>query len=333
MDIRNPKRLKKVAAHRLENARDGGKIVLIYSGILALCALLVTGINFLLSQQISQAGGLSNMGTRSVLSTIQTILPILQQVVMVCLEFGYMAAMLRIARGQYASPMSMKMGWDRAWVLIRTLLVQSAIYCGACLGGVYLAAMIYSFTPLSNAATELLTPLMAEISDPQAIIAAMDETMQMQMLEASLPLFVLAILCSLVLIIPIAYRYRMVYYVLMDKPAFGAMQALRESKAMMRSNKFQLFKMDLSYWWYHGLLMLASVLCYGDVVLAMLGISLPFSSTVAYFLFYVLFLAAQLGIYLKFRNRVEVSYALAYESIRPKEEHNNGAVLGNIFQM
>ncbi|MBQ8834188.1 MAG: DUF975 family protein [Oscillospiraceae bacterium] len=333
MDIRNPKRLKKVAAHRLENARDAGRILLIYGGILAVSSLLVTGFNSILSSQISQTGGLGNMGTRSILSTFQTILPILQSVVMLCVEFGYMAAMLRIARNQYASPMSMKMGLERAWVLIRTMLVQSAIYCCACLAGLYLASMIFSFTPLSNAATELLTPLLAQASDPEALIAAMDEATQLQLLQASIPLFVLCLVCCVALMIPISYRYRMVYYVLMDKPSYGAMKALRESKAMMRGNKLALFKMDLGYWWYYGLIALTAVLCYGDVILALLDISQPFSSTVSYYLFYVLSLAAQLGVYWFFRNRVEVSYALAYESIRPKEEPEGGAVLGNIFQM
>ena len=33
------------------------------------------------------------------------------------------------------------------------------------------------------------------------------------------------------------------------------------------------------------------------------------------------------------RNQAETTYALAYDSIRPKEQPGSGVVLGNIFQM
>ncbi len=334
MDIRNPKRLKKVAAHRLENAREAGKIVLLYSGALALSALLVSLSSHFLGQQISQTGGLGNIGTRSILSSFQSFLPLVQSLLMVAVEFGYVAAMLRIARSQYASPMSMKMGFERFWVVLRSMLLQGCIYFAACFAGFYIGSMIFAFTPLSREITEMLMPLMEQFSDPNAVIEAMDETMQLKLLEASAPMMLLSLLCCLVLVVPLSYRYRMVNYILMDKPGRGALYALRESKAMMRGNKFQLFKMDLGYWWYYGLLMLASVLCYGDILLPMAGVTLPFPAVVNYYLFYLLFLAAQVAIFWKFRNSVEVSYALAYESIRPQDpEPTQGAVLGNIFQM
>ena len=101
----------------------------------------------------------------------------------------------------------------------------------------------------------------------------------------------------------------------------------------MKGNKRRFLRLDLSFWWYYLLLFLASLLCYGDLVLAMLGVSLPLSSSVSYFLFYALFLAAQFGIYWFCLSRVEVTYALAYDSLRPKEPEDKSVVLGNIFQM
>ena len=82
-----------------------------------------------------------------------------------------------------------------------------------------------------------------------------------------------------------------------------------------------------------ALLMLASVVCYGDWVLPLLGMALPLPTTASYFLFFILFLALQLGIFLLFRNKVEVSYALAYESLLPEKPQEGGVVLGNIFDM
>lgn len=333
MTIRDPRRLKKVAAHRLENAPDAGKLVLIYSGVLTASALLVSVVSHLLGNQISQSGGLSNLGTRSLLSSFQSFLPMVQSLLMLAVEFGYIAAMLRISRSQYTSPSAMKMGFERFWLLLRATLLQSMFYFAACFGGFYLATLVYSLTPLSRPAVELLTPLMENYTDPASLVAAMDTATQLRLMEVSVPLLLLSLVGCLAFLIPVFYQYRMVNYVIVDKPGCSAMYALRESKAMMRGNKLRLFRMDLSYWWYHGLLMLASVLCYGDLLLPMLGIALPFSPTVSYYLFYVLFLALQVGIYWKFRNGVEVSYALAYDSIRPQEKPQEGAVLGNIFQM
>ena len=79
--------------------------------------------------------------------------------------------------------------------------------------------------------------------------------------------------------------------------------------------------------------MLANVVCYGDILIVMLGVELPFSEDVSYFLFYGVHLVLVFGIYYYFRNKVGVIYALAYDSLKPKEAPTSGVVLGNIFQM
>jgi hypothetical protein len=65
----------------------------------------------------------------------------------------------------------------------------------------------------------------------------------------------------------------------------------------------------------------------------MLGIALPVSEVVSFFGFYVLYLLTSFVILFYLRNRVEVTYALAYAAVKPKEESSGGVVLGNIFQM
>ena len=55
---------------------------------------------------------------------------------------------------------------------------------------------------------------------------------------------------------------------------------------------------------------------YGDLILGLMGISLPISADVSHFLFYVLYLAAQLGLYVFARNRVECTYAAGYDALR-----------------
>ena len=54
----------------------------------------------------------------------------------------------------------------------------------------------------------------------------------------------------LLLIVPgivAAYSYRMVFYILIDNPEIGVMEALRKSKEMMHGYKAKLFCLDLSF--------------------------------------------------------------------------------------
>lgn len=329
MDIRNIRELKQTATQRLQTARDAKKIILIYAGIITVLSLVTTVICYWLDSQISQQGGLSNMGTRTLLSTVNTVLPIVSNLAILCLELGFIAATIRISRGLFTSAQTLRAGMPRFWAMIRAGLYMLATYFMACIGSFYLAAMIFVLTPLSREATAILEPVIASATGSTLVL---EEAVVMQVADAMIPMFVLfAVLCAAA-VIPMSYRYRMVNFVLLDKPHLGAMAAIRESRRMMYRNRFTLLKLDLSLWWYYVLAMIASAICYGDALLPMLGIALPFSPGVAYFLFYGLYLAVQFAIYWFFRNQVGVTYALAYEALKPKEENTGGVVLGNIFQ-
>ena len=101
---------------------------------------------------------------------------------------------------------------------------------------------------------------------------------------------------------------------------------------MMRRNRLKLLRVDISLWWFYAAVLLANVIGYGDTILPMLGVSLPMSEDAAYYLFYALSLAILFAVYYFLRNRAEVTYALVYDDLRPKEKQD-GVVLGNIFQM
>jgi len=111
------------------------------------------------------------------------------------------------------------------------------------------------------------------------------------------------------------------------------MMILRESHALMKRNRLNLFRLDLSLWWYFLLTLLAAAACYGDLLLPLVGITFPWSDTVGYFLFYGIYLVLELIIFYLFLNKVSVTYALAYQSLCPEKKEDNAVVLGNIFQM
>ena len=328
MDIR---KLKENAAGAMKVARDPRKAILVYTGIVSLVALLTTLADLYLSREISGTGGLANMGIRSVLSTIQTVLPMAQTVLVLCLELGYLSAVMRFARKQYADHTDLRIGFQRFGPLLRMTLLEGAIYVGILFLSTYLGTQIFMMTPWAEPMLEALTPLLESSMLSSGYPVLDDATMQV-IEAASIPLAVIILLVFSLLAIPVSYRYRMANYRLLDKPREGALAAMRNSRRMMRGNALKLLKLDLSFWWYYLLMAAASVVCYGDQILPLLGVTLPIPALASSFLFYGLYLVMQFAIYYFFRNQVEVTYVMAYEAIRPVEKEN-GVVLGSIFDM
>ena len=330
MDIRNVRELKNTAFRRLEEARDGKKILLTYSLISILSALLVTVVTYCLEIQVDQLGGLGNMGTRSILTTISSVLPMVLNLALMCLELGFLAAMIRIGRGMYTSVQTLRAGMPRFWTMIRTNLLLYAMIFALSMGAFYLATIIFALLPASNALLELMMPLVTA-ADPTA--AVLEAGLEGQLMDAMVPLMVIFGIVALIMVLPMTYQYRMANYVLMHDPRAGALRALRESKMMMRGNRLALFRIDLSLWWFYGVSILASAVCYGDWILEKFGIYLQIPEWAGYFLFYLLFLGITFASNMFLKGRAGVVYAMFFDAVRPKEENTNGVVLGNIFQM
>lgn len=323
MSIPSAKYLKKKASNRLQSGNDPKKVVLVYAGIVALSSLVVTVVQNLLDGQISQTGGIQNIGTRSMLTTADTVLTIAQLLLVMCLTLGYTGSMLRIARGQYASPNSLKAGGERIWVLLRTRLLQMLIMTAAAFALCFLVVNVCLLTPLSNRMIAVMGTVSAE-----ALLA--DDLALMGLYSAMLPIMLIYLVALVPLLWYFSCTYRMVDYLLIDRPQLGAFGVLRESRRMMQGNMKMMLRVDLSFWWYYLLQALVSVLVYLNMVLALFAIGLP--PEVLYWGTVVLYLAADFALRYFFSNKVAVTYALFYDSLCPKQEQS-GAVLGNIFQM
>ena len=332
MNLRNIREIKDSASRRLGESDSQKKIVLIYIALTIGLTAVVTVLNHILDLQIDNFGGLSNLGKKTMLSSVQSMLPLAQSAIAMCLDLGYLAAMLRIARGMYTSPQTLRLGFDRFWVLLRCSIIKGFLLVGVTVACMYMGIMIFMMTPLSEPAVELITPMMSQMTllDSAVVI---DEATYAQLVRAMIPCFAFGGILMLILGGPIFYSFRMVNYVIIDKPAMGALMAMRESKRMMRGHRLQLLKLDLSLWWYYLASFATVLVCYGDVLLPMLGVTLPVSEKVAFFGFYALYLAATFCVCVFLRNRVEVTYAMAYEAVKPAEEQSGGVVLGNIFHM
>jgi uncharacterized membrane protein len=330
MELPNLKQLKADAAHALRRGREPKAVILWYVGISTLLALAVSVLNLWLTHRISNTGGLGNMGTRSILSTVQAILPLAQSLVAGCLELGYLHAMLRICRGQYADQTDLKVGFSKILPLIRLTALQ-CLLCFAAAYFTYQASFsIFLLTPWADPMLELASSLpQGSILDASVMIT---EEFANQAASSMIPMLVIWVILLCLVMIPLSYRIRFAFYALLEEPRGRAFAALMTSFKMTRHNCWKLFRLDLSYWWYYALTILSALLCYADTLLKTFGIFLPMNETLAYFLFYGLYLAANFAIIYFFLNRVQATYTVAYDSLREKPA-NDGVVLGNIFDM
>lgn len=330
MDICNTSEIKAAALRRLTDAGQAKRIAAIYAGVTLGLSALVTILGLVLEAMMSGATGLGGMGRRTILSSVQSMLPWVVGLITMCVELGYQAAMLRVARGQYASPQTLRLGFDRFWVLLRCILLEGVILFAIAFGGIYIATMLFMLTPFSGRVMEVLSPVLENVTllSPEMVL---DEALYDQLMQAMIPAFVMCAIVVAAAAIPVLYRLRMARFVIIDKPGIGALAALRESRKMMKGNCLRLVKLDMSLWQYYIGCVFASLLCYGDVLLPMMGVRFPWSDTVSYYLFFALYLAVQFAVYYFLKNQAEVAYSIAYDSIRPKEPKTEGVALGSIF--
>ena len=332
MNIRNRRQIREFAAERLENANAIPKILLIYCALTLGLSALSVGIGYLLDLQMAGLAGLSSIRRRTTLSAIQSTLPVAVRLITMCLSTGYLAVMLRVARGQYTSPQTLRLGFDRFWLLLRCGICKALRYLLILFVSIYAGVMIFMLLPISQPAMEVLNPYLAQMSALSGELV-LDEAAYVQFAQAVWPAYLICGVLFGLIAIPLWYSYRLTTYLVIDKPGLPALLVLRESKQMMRNNRLSLLKLDLGFWWFYLVQLLASAVCYGDVILPLLGMELPGSGDLWYLAFMVFYYAIEFAVIYFLRSRVEVSYALAYDSLKAEQPQKDGVVLGNIVQM
>ena len=316
MDIRDRRGLLAHADEALGCAPNHRRLVLLSTGAAAVVSLLVSFLNFILAGQIDQTGGLAGIGLRSALSTAQSVLSMVVSFALPFWALGYTRAMLCISRKETVSDGVLLEGFRRFKSALSLFLLQGLVYFLVCMLCVNIGSILFSMTPLAEPAYDLLVPLMS-LETEEAMIEAMNALDMQVMLQAMAPMLIGCGVLCIIGCIPVFYRLRMSAYYIMDAPKGGALVAMLTSNRMMKGNCWALFRLDLHFWWFYAAEALIAGLAWCDVLLPALGIGLPFSEDVGYFLFYALSLGLQLVLYAYARNRMEVTYAKVYDTLLP----------------
>ncbi len=310
MDIHNRHGLKAAASDALRNAPNQKRLILIWAGVGTALPLLISVLSYVLEHQIADTGGLSGIGLRSVLSTIQSLLSLSSSVLLPFWTYGYIAVTLHFAHKKSVSDSGLLEGFRRFGPILRLLLLEILLCAIICIICIEVVSTIISFTPMSAPVYEVL-----ENSQQMLLSGVIDESILDSIIEAMLPIFMVCGMVCAIVLIPVTYRLRLAALCMMDTPGCSALQAIGKSMRLMRRNCFALFRLDLSFWWFYLVKLLVSVLCYGDVILPMLGITLPFSYGVSFFGFYIAALVVQFFLLYFSNNQVQTTYALFYDTL------------------
>lgn len=315
MHIQDRRSLRCAAAEALSQASfHPGKLALIHTGAAAALSLLLTVINLFLADQIGETGGLSGIGLRSVLTTAQSTLGILSAVLLPFWEMGFLFAAMKMARKESATPMDLFQGFRRFGPVLRLFLLEILLYFSIMILSANIGSFLFMLTPFAQPLAEIMSSI-----TPENITATMETAMD-TLMEAAVPMYVIIGIVLAALAIPVLYRFRMARYLILDEPKLGALQALGTSHKLMRHNRWSLFRLDLSLWWYYLLTVLCAVLAYSDALLPTLGITLPFSETAALLLSFGLYCIAQLLLAWFFLSPVAVTYATAYDTLKEMQK-------------
>lgn len=311
-----PSGLRTAATGSLERTDKPGRVILIHTGVILLLSLLLTAADFLLNRQISTTGGLSGMGMRSILTTVQSLLRLTQAVILPFWQIGYTYYTLKVAHGQNAGLSDLSEGFRRFGPVLRLKMLIGGMAVLLIFISAYVSSFLFMLTPWAAPMMQQMEELMATTMDEQALLEAMVAMTK----DATVPVMIIFSLCFLVGSIFLFFRFRLAELWLMDHPQGGALAALRESRRLMRGNWKAMLRVDLSFWWFYLLELLVTVLCYGDVALGAMGVEMTADAFGSYILFFVLYLCAQLALYWWKRNEVAVTYAHAYLTLCPKDE-------------
>lgn len=298
----NIPQLKSTTAGRISGSAR--RLALLHSGVALGASFVLTVINFLLSKPLAQTGGLSGIGTRVILTSVQSIMALLLTVAMPFWDLGFVHGTVRLAKEEPAGAKDLLEGFRRLGPALRLMLLR-ALFVGAlaffCIQAV---STVYLFSPFSGGLMEQMEAILTE-----EMLASGDMSNLEALLPSLYPVYIISGMVLIALLIPLFYRFRLADTAIMDG-APGALAALRHSAKAMKGNAFSFFKLDLSFWWYYLLLALSVALAYGDVALEWLKV--PVNETVAYFGFYALSIIGQLLLAWRCAATVHTTYAAAY---------------------
>ncbi len=307
MNILQPKILKQRAASLLSE-NNCGKIILLYGAILYGASMLLSVLDLLFIAAIDTAGGLAGMDIRAFWSTVQSLLSMAVSLALPYWQIAIVYICIRLTRQQEVELHVLKRGFDRFGPVLRYNILLAAIMFGVSMAASYLTVPFLINIPIPDSLQEFLVAL-GQTEEPQALLESTE------LVTYFISLLLPMLLISGGAMLYISYRLRLCHYLLLDDPKSGAIQAMSLSGQMTKGYKWQLFKLDLSFWWYYLLQGVLASLPMVPAVLIAAGAAVP-SLELLYLLAQLVSFVGSMAL-LRWKGLyVELTYACAYDRLR-----------------
>ena len=303
----------KDSGEKLEG-KNSRRAAMIHTGVIVAVGLVVTLLQLVLAKGMGNATGLSGLGTISMLQTAQTVLQYANVILTPFWNLGFLYVAMQWARDRQTADRDLLTGFHRVGPCIGLLLNRFVIIFVVILASVMICSSGYAMLP---AGQQLQSQMLSSGAvDYYSYMESMTQQ-DMDALIASLrPVLIISCVVAAIALVPILYRIRLAEFVVLDHKEARAFPAMLTSSNLLRRRGWQLFKLDLQFWWYYGLKALILVVCYADSLLALAGVTLPMGEDAAFLLTYVIYMALLFGVDVCFRPRVKAAYACAYDALK-----------------
>ena len=334
MNVLHRASLKKRAAMSLQQNPGFRKQVLIHSAVSFGAVIAVMLLQVLLDMVIVKPTGLSGVKTGAFLKAMQSTLAMIVNVLQPFWSLGIFYCAIKAVRRQLPENSDLTQGFRNWGVVLRynILLVGLGFVVTMALTNVMSISMV-AVSPVYTAIfpipegidmvaleKEMMEILTSPTADPMQMLAIIPK----ELFYYVLPLSILFAVAACVVIVHLCYRIRFSEYILMDGSNARARGAIFLSNRMTKGYKWELFKLDLSFWWYYLLLIIASTIGELPQICALLGWNLPVSGTVANLTCIGVSCLCSILVTWSFGPQVHLTHACAYDMLRqqidPPEE-------------
>ena len=312
METLNVKMILARAKERLQGT-NMRQLTVLHTGVTVAAALVITLLQYVLAEGIGNTGGLSGMGTRSVLETVQLVLQWANMLLMPFWNLGFLYVALQWARENDPVERDLLTGFSRIGPCLGLMLNRLIMTICVTILAVNLGSTIYMIMPSS----EWIRELSLSFTSSDAVyeyLYSLDAAQIMDMFWNMLPMVAIAAALELILLVPLLYRFRLAEFAILHYPGVRGLAAMMISASLLRHRRWQLFKLDLRLWWYYGLQALCVLLLYADLLLGAFGVAVP-TGELTFLIPYVLYLAGLFLVEMLFRPQVDTAYALFYEKV------------------
>ena len=304
--------LHRQAGDRLQNVSGNPKkLALIHAAIALGSSFLVSLAALLCNYLIADTSGLDGMGMRAILSTAQSALEVVLMLALPLWQMGIFYAALRWTSRETASVADLAQGFRRVRSVLGVLLLQGGLFLALSLPISYIGTAVFLLSPFSVPFMELLAPYMEQGAISNEVLEAMATTETAEAFAyAAIPLLVICGILYAIVAIPMFYRTRFSNFAVMDGlPAFSA---FLKSFSITKKNSLGIFFLDLRFWWFYVLQLLTVAMCYADVLLPLVGVTMPFSPVVNSLIAYCIGSVCQCLLLWQFEAHRVTVYGLAY---------------------